>query len=219
MRGLPTPPGRTPLPPRRAELVLIVARAPRRGRVKSRLARVIGEGPTLRLYRFLLFGLIRRLRRDPRLFPLLALTPDHARDRLPLRLPRIGQGRGDLGARLHRLVRRFPSRRVYLVGADIPDLAPRHLHAARQALRGGAEIVIGPAPDGGFWLIGFAPRRRPPHPFRGVPWSRSDTLQHLLRRLVPYRVSLLAPLRDIDEAGDLAAWRRERAGSARGGGP
>ncbi len=208
-----------PFPPaslsRRRELVIIIARAPRRGTVKTRLARVLGEGAALRLYRALLSGLIRRLARDPRLLPLLALTPDHARDRLPLALPRLAQGQGDLGARMTRLIRRFPRRQVHLVGADIPDLAPPHIHAARKALRAGAEIVIGPALDGGFWLAGFGPRRRPPRPFAGVPWSHPETLSRLLARLAPYRVALLAPLRDLDEPEDLIAWRDARG---RGGG-
>jgi hypothetical protein len=193
----------------RATLVLF-ARAPRLGTVKRRLARGVGAPAALRFHRGQLLDLARRLGRDRRWRTVLAVTPDataHRGTRWPAGIPRRGQGRGDLGARMARAL--APHRLAVLVGSDIPGIRPGDIAAAFRALRAGAPAVFGPARDGGYWLVGLGPRRRPPAPFAGVRWSTGHALADTLRncRGDPRPPALVRALRDVDTAEDLAALR------------
>ncbi len=183
------------------EVVLIFARAPRLGAVKRRLARGVGARAALRFHCAMLDDLARASRADRRLRPILMLTPDRARLRLRVRLPVLPQGGGDLGARMARAVRRFPRRRVFIIGCDIPGAGPADIHAALRAL-GRADAVFGPAEDGGYWLVGFGPRR-PARPFQDVRWSTRHALADTVRNFAGQRVAFLPPRRDVDTAEDL----------------
>ena len=186
----------------RRETVLIFARAPRLGTVKRRLAAGIGARAALSFHRATLFSLARRLGADRRLRPIAVITPDRAR--IPgLGLPTIGQGRGDLGARMARALARFPRRPVYVVGCDIPGIGAADIMAARQAL-GRADAVFGPAYDGGYWLVGLGPRR-PARLFAGVRWSTADALADTLANFSGRRIAFLPRRRDVDTVEDLWA--------------
>jgi rSAM/selenodomain-associated transferase 1 len=185
------------------DTVVVFARAPRLGTVKRRLAGDIGARAALRFHRATLVRLLRGLLADRRYQTVLALTPDHARDRLPIRVRRIGQGRGDIGARMALACRRFPRRKVAIIGSDIPDAGAADVVAGFRAL-GGSRAVFGPAADGGYWLVGFGPLR-PARPFAGVRWSSEHALADTLRNLRGRRVALLRQLRDVDTMADLVA--------------
>jgi glycosyltransferase A (GT-A) superfamily protein (DUF2064 family) len=69
-----------------------------------------------------------------------------------------------------------------------------------------ADAVLGPADDGGFWLIGLARRKRAPRLFKGVRWSSKHALADTLKSLPrDFAVERIAKLRDIDDAKDLRA--------------
>jgi uncharacterized protein len=189
----------------RRGLLILFARAPRLGTVKRRLAREVGDVAALRFHRAMLRSLARRLGRDRRWRTVLAVTPDRAR--FPSPLPKTPQGRGDLGERMARALARH--RRAVLVGSDIPGIGTDDIAAAFRALGGRADAMFGPAEDGGYWLVGFGPRR-PPAPFRGVRWSGPHALADTLANCRGRRVALLRRLRDVDDAADLAAWRARR---------
>jgi len=184
------------------DTVIVFARAPRLGAVKRRLARDIGDRAALRFHYGTLARLARALAADRRFRTLLAVTPDRAGFRLPTRLPRIAQGRGDLGRRMHRACARFPRGRVAIIGSDIPGAGPSDLAAAFRAL-GRADAAFGPAEDGGYWLVALAPRR-PGAPFFRVRWSSEHALADTLANFRGRRVALLRRLRDVDTAADLA---------------
>lgn len=94
---------------------------------------------------------------------------------------------------------------VIFFGADTPDLADAHVRAALEGL-GTHEIVIGPASDGGYYLIGM----RDPHPelFIDMAWSTPDVLPETLRRLERLGIEplLLETLSDCDRPEDLDQW-------------
>jgi rSAM/selenodomain-associated transferase 1 len=188
---------------RRRRLAVIFARAPRLGAVKRRLARGIGDRAALRFYRAQLAAVARSLARDRRFRTVLAVTPDHARARWPAALPRVPQGRGDLGRRMARALAAAPE--AVVVGSDIPGLGAADVAAAFRAL-GRAQAVFGPAEDGGYWLVGLGPRR-PARPVAGVRWSTEHALADTLRNFAGRRVALLRRLRDVDTAEDLLAIR------------
>jgi rSAM/selenodomain-associated transferase 1 len=188
--------------------LVVMARAPRWGVGKRRLARGAGETAAWRFQRFVSGAVLRRLAADRRWTTWLAVTPDRAASRrrfgpsLPAAVRVVAQGRGVLGARMGRQLRRPPPGSVVVVGLDIPALGPVQVAEAFRAL-GRRRWVLGPAADGGYWLIGS--RRRPVLrlPFGGVRWSSRHALADTLARL-DSPAELLEELEDVDEATDLA---------------
>ena len=195
-------------------LVIVFARAPRYGAVKTRLARDIGAAETLRFYRGALGGLIWRLSRDARWDVALCVTPDAASRESglwPSGVARSTQGTGDLGRRMIRALRGAGNRPAVVIGSDIPDIGPQHVAAALKAL-GAAPFVFGPARDGGYWLIGARhPARLRKTVLDGVRWSNVSTLDDSLQRLAGAKV-LPIVLDDIDDGAAFDAFRaRSRA--------
>lgn len=203
--------------------LIVFAREPRIGRVKRRLAAGLGKVQATFWYRRHLQALLRRLGGTKRWRRHLFVTPRTARRAAiwPAGWTLHVQRSGDLGQRMHHALSAPTKGPVVLIGSDIPDVAPRHIHEAFRAL-GHADAVFGPAADGGYWLIGLA-RRRAPAPFGPIRWSSphalADTLDRLDRRA---RIVFLETLRDVDTVDDLAAARlrmhgrsaRARAGVA-----
>ncbi|MBO0711561.1 MAG: TIGR04282 family arsenosugar biosynthesis glycosyltransferase [Acetobacteraceae bacterium] len=187
------------------DTAIVFARAPRLGAVKRRLARDIGDRAALRFHLAMLRRLARALARERRFRTVLAVTPDRVRLRLPCRLPRIEQGSGDLGRRMHRSFMRYQRGRVALIGSDIPEARAADLVAAFRAL-GRADAVFGPAEDGGYWLVALGPRR-PARPFAHVRWSTAHALDDTLANFPARRVAWLRRLRDVDTGEDLAGLR------------
>jgi uncharacterized protein len=186
-------------------IAVVFARAPRLGAVKRRLAREIGARAALRFHLATLTRLTRALAADRRYRTVLAITPDRARLRLPVRVTRVPQGGGHLGIRMHRAFRRFPRCRVALIGSDIPDAGHDDVWAAFCAL-GRCQAAFGPAADGGYWLVALSPRR-PSRPFASVRWSSEHALADTLVNFVGRRVAMLRTLHDVDTADDLRSLR------------
>lgn len=143
---------------------------------------------------------------DPRWRLVLAVTPDREglQSRVwPAHLARVPQGRGDLGARMARLLRCLSPGPVCIVGADIPALGKPHVARAFAAL-GDHDAVFGPAVDGGFWLVGMKRVAAPPATlFRGVRWSTPHALSDSMTSMGGQRIALVDTLRDVDSAADL----------------
>lgn len=134
---------------------------------------------------------------------------DAARRHFGKRVRYTAQGDGDLGERMHRAVAENldrGGRRVVLIGSDCPELTPAVLRAAFERLRG-HDAVIGPAEDGGYYLIGL--KRARPALFTAVEWGTERVLDHTRKRIAEERLSVswLPVLRDVDEPGDLPLWR------------
>ncbi len=194
---------------RQGQLILFV-KAPRLGAVKTRLGAAIGRLAAWRFYGAMLRRLWRRLSHDGRWHTVLAVSPDQGAARWPADLPRQPQGRGGLGRRMARamLAHKGP---VVLVGGDIPDLDKRHIVQALRALKR-ADVVFGPAADGGFWLVGLRRGRWAGRLFRQVRWSSPDTLADTLANLPSAaRVVMLETLSDVDNFADYQAYRKTRA--------
>lgn len=195
------------------DTVIVFARAPRLGAVKRRLGKDIGDRAALRFHTGTLLHLLRDLLRDRRFRTLLALTPDGARDRLPVRVVRVSQGSGDIGERMDAVCREYRKGRIAIVGSDIPDANAADLRAAFRAL-GRHDAVFGPAEDGGYWLVALGPRR-PAQPFDNTRWSTEHALADTLRNFRGRRVAYLRKLRDVDTACDLPmhprrSWRQRK---------
>lgn len=190
----------------RRTLILMV-KVPAAGRVKTRLARGIGIGPATGFYRHAIATLMARLDIPRRWTLVLAVAPDAARRTAALPGPvraRVPQGRGDLGQRMQHVIDHAPTGPVIVIGSDVPGISERDIATAFHRLEG-HDAVIGPSPDGGYWLIGFSRRPRRLRPFRNVRWSTDSAFSGTLRNLDGSRVALIGQKADIDDVGDWAS--------------
>ena len=199
--------------------VIVFAKAPLPGFAKTRLVPALGAAGAARLARQLLLHAVQQAVQARIGAVELCCTPDTG-DASFVQLAAqydielTAQGDGDLGARMQRAFERVLARApmALLSGTDAPALDAAYLQAAAAALREHA-VVIGPALDGGYTLIGL--QRPAPELFDRMPWSTPAVLAETrirLRRL-GLRCFELAPLADIDEPADLvhlpAGWAVE----------
>ncbi|MGE0230309.1 MAG: TIGR04282 family arsenosugar biosynthesis glycosyltransferase [Flavobacteriaceae bacterium] len=194
--------------------LVVMAREPVMGRVKTRLARAVGAAEALRFYRANLAAMLRQLS-SPRWRTVLAVTPDDADQGA---LPALGvdllagQGPGDLGARMQRQFDTLPPGPVVIVGSDIPGIRQADIVAAFGVL-GGHDAAIGPSPDGGFWLIGLKRFPRIPRIFGGVRMSSEAAYADTRSALAGLRVAQMRSLEDVDDLETFRRWRGRRPGS------
>jgi uncharacterized protein len=205
--------------PRRALLVFV--RAPREGTVKTRLAASIGDAAALGIYRRLAEHTLAVARGAGSGIDLRVLhAPDDAGAEVGAWLgegPRfLPQGDGDLGTRMERaFTGAFAdgADRAIVVGTDLPGITSDLILAAFELLER-SEVVIGPADDGGYYLLGL--RRLVPGLFAGVPWSTPAVLATTLRRLAAEGIvpGLLERHRDVDVVEDIPrGWHDDPGGS------
>lgn len=193
--------------PSRRHLV-VFARQPRFGVGKRRLAADVGNLAALRFGRFALDRLWRELAVDPRWTLWIATSPDRPTGWVRRGQP-LPQGPGDLGAKLRRVTRSLPAGPVVIIGADTPSVTRIDIARAFAAL-GPKAAVLGPAADGGYWLIGLRRRPREPMPFEGIRWSSADTLSDTLRALGDAPYALLQVREDVDDGAALRRALRPR---------
>ncbi|HEX2094514.1 MAG TPA: TIGR04282 family arsenosugar biosynthesis glycosyltransferase [Longimicrobiaceae bacterium] len=193
--------------------ILVFVRAPEAGRVKTRLAAEIGAEAALRVYVRLAEHALAEARAagaEVRVHFTPAEAEATVRGWLGSSAAYLPQGEGELGERLHRAFdQAFADgfERVLVIGSDLPGLSAGRLRRALELLeeRG---AVLGPAWDGGYYLLGL--RAPVPGVFEGIPWSTERVLARTLERLRAAGVepALLEPLRDVDRAADLPpGWR------------
>jgi rSAM/selenodomain-associated transferase 1 len=194
-------------PDRRRPVLVVMAKSAVAGRVKTRLARDVGTVAAAWWYRHQLRRALRRLR-DPRWTLVLAPSPDTALRRRTPGLAVMPQGGGDLGARMLRALHRAGPGPALVIGADIPGATPAEVWRAFRALAR-ADVVLGPATDGGYWAIGLSgPRALRRDALAGVRWSTQHALADTRAALRGRRLVLAGTLSDVDTAADLAAIQR-----------
>jgi rSAM/selenodomain-associated transferase 1 len=190
----------------RRATICVMAKAPIPGRVKTRLARVLGEAHAAALAREMLADTVEALVVLDWARTVVATTrPDHmSMDGLAGDPELWDQGSGDLGARLERVTRRALAAAgpAIALGSDSPGLPTSRLDDARRALRD-HDAVLGPCEDGGYYLIGLT--RCPDGLLADLPWSARDTLARTRARLVErgFAVAELEPWFDVDVPDDL----------------
>jgi rSAM/selenodomain-associated transferase 1 len=182
--------------------IALFARFPAPGAAKTRLIPALGADGAARLHRRLVERTLATIRDSGLPFAVYctgALLADFAAWLGP-DVPLLEQGEGDLGARLARVA---PP--AILLGADVPGLTAGHLAAAAQAMSD-QRVVIGPATDGGYYLLGFT--RPATFLFHHMPWGTDSVLPETLARLASRAITpaLLEPLGDCDRPQDLAQW-------------
>jgi len=194
---------------------LVFLKAPRPGLVKTRLAREMGEQAATAIYRTLAEEQWRRIPANWRAE--VHFTPRDAETEMRAWLGERGtfrpQSEGDLGARLatgFAEAFRAGASPVIAIGGDCPELDGDCLESARLALHNN-DLVLGPAMDGGYYLIGL--NRPVPELFEGIPWSSPRALAVTLERAnaAALRCRLLDRKEDIDDA---TSWARYQSNLA-----
>ena len=189
--------------------VVMMLKAPLEGYAKTRLASALGAPGAQDAYEELLKVLFDSLEDLPdmelRVSPKESLKWAQSMCRRPDWSVQW-QGDGNLGERLERAAREtlIHHSAVILIGADCPYIQPEDIAKAFAALET-HEAVIGPARDGGYWLLGL---KKPfPDLFTRMPWSTHQVFQETVHRLERMRVPYqrLRLLEDVDELG---AWQR-----------
>ncbi|HLV19562.1 MAG TPA: TIGR04282 family arsenosugar biosynthesis glycosyltransferase [Polyangiaceae bacterium] len=205
-----------PAPRGASGIVCVFAKAPEPGRVKTRLAPVLGAAWAADLAGAFLVDTWHNIVDLPSARPVLVLS---GAGRLPELHPPPTiwpQGDGDLGARLERGLRCALASAPWAlaIGTDSPGLPRQRIEDACAALSSGAPSVIGPSEDGGYYLIGL--RRCPEGLFDDLPWSTSQVFAHTVERLRRHRLDpvVLDAWYDVDEPSDLARLRSDLVSGA-----
>ncbi len=191
----------------------VFVRYPHPGSVKTRLIPALGAEAAAQLYRRLAERVLEATTPHEREYERLVFyDPKDAGEAMRAWLPagRLRhQAAGDLGARLADAFERSFARgaaRVAIVGSDVPSLTRELVRAAFDAL-GRSDVVLGPAHDGGYYLVAL--REPQPSLFADVAWSTPGVLEQTEARAaaVGLGVERLATLRDLDTLEDLRAER------------
>jgi len=191
--------------------VIVFAKAPVPGEVKTRLIPRLGAEGAARLHAALIVRSLETARAAGLGSAELCCAPQADHPFFATCAERFGVARtaqiaGDLGARMSAAFDRVvpDAGQVLLMGTDCPALTPEHLREAADALAGGLDAVLGPAEDGGYVLVGLV--RPSPRVFEGIEWGGSNVLRDTRTRLATlgWRWHELAELWDVDRPADLA---------------
>ena len=191
--------------------VAVMAKVPVAGAVKTRLCPPLRPGEAATLARCFLQDRVDQLAALPLGEPMVAFTPlgqaAAVRRLVPPDVRLVAQAGKDLGARLDRLLTDLLAEGyagAIAVDADSPTLPSAYLEAACRHLEGGgADVVVGPSEDGGYYLIGL--RQPAPALFRAMAWSTPAVLPETLARVreAGLRLHLLPAWFDVDRGPDL----------------
>ncbi len=204
--------------------LLVVAKRPAAGQTKTRLTPPLSPEQAAALYECLLRDTLDLIRRVPDVQPAIAFLPEDAEGYFAALAPDFElfpQEGPDLGARLDNALSHTLSRgyeRVAIMNSDGPTLPVASLTAAFEALGNGADVVLGPADDGGYYLIGL--KRPAPRLLREVRMSTPTVLADTLALAAEegLRVALLPIWYDVDDVASLERLRDrvgERGGRSR----
>lgn len=197
-----------------SQIIALFVKPPLAGRVKTRLARDIGSEAACRIYRKLADHAVRQIQASG--YPLALFYDGNDPALLPepwhkaAMVSRAQEG-PDLGARMANAfgcLFEKGAERVILTGSDIPEIDAAYLRQACGSLDH-HDMVIGPALDGGYCLIGFRRERFSTNLFCDIPWSTDQVFELTVTaaRAADLSVGILKPLRDVDTLDDLVKQR------------
>jgi rSAM/selenodomain-associated transferase 1 len=187
--------------------IVVIAKEPREGFVKTRLVPPCTSAEAAEIARASLVQTLEVVASVPASRRVVALDGEPG-PWLPAGFEVMPQRPGSLGDRLQGVFDdcfALADQPVMIIGMDTPQVTPTHLTQAAARLADGSTAVLGPASDGGYWLIGLAYPR--PNLFSGVEMSTERTMQQQVDTLerLDYRIAAISVLRDIDRAEDARA--------------
>lgn len=190
--------------------LILFVRNPLLGKVKTRLAKTIGDIEALQVYKELLLHTMEQTVKvscDKFLFYDTEVVTD---DIWPAQhFTKYVQEGLDLGQRMENAFQKLFTlgyKNAVIIGSDLFDLKSNHIESAFQQLVEN-DVVIGPAEDGGYYLLGL--KKVFPSIFKDKEWGTSSVLEQTLKDIVNCKVSLLETLNDIDTFEDLQKHRNK----------
>jgi rSAM/selenodomain-associated transferase 1 len=208
-------------PPKPNRCLAVFVRDPEPGKVKTRLAKAYGDPFAAELYGYFVEDLLEALSSGNyhlELFFTPAEREMEIRQRFGVRFcysPQEGEGLGDRMEKAFRSCFAKGFAATLLIGSDCPDLTAEVIEQAFRTLENGQDAVVGPAFDGGYYLIGFRSATFDPAVFKEMRWGENTifekTVDHLHAR--GYRVHLAPAWHDIDTEEDLADLQARHANS------
>jgi uncharacterized protein len=184
--------------------IVAFARFPVAGKCKTRLIPAVGAEGAAAIHTSLVERCVAAMRRSGLAIELRTTGGDISSFQgwLGNDIQFVDQGEGDLGDRLARAAAPYP---VIFIGSDAPDLDADRLINAATALQNAA-AVIGPAEDGGYYLLGL--NASAPWLFADMDWGTETVFDETMRRMVDHGITpiVLEPLADVDRPEDLARW-------------
>jgi len=189
--------------------IAILAKAPIAGVAKTRLIPALGSEGAARLQERLLMAAVQTALEVGKVT--LWATPDTSHPAFQQFAPRVRlacQPTGDLGARMLEAIT-AAHHPVLVIGTDCPALTADHLRRSADLLHDGIDVVVNPAEDGGYVLIGM--RRPEPRLFTDMAWSTPTVMMETRRRLACLNLSWREPARlwDVDVPQDLQRMQAE----------
>lgn len=190
-------------------MLIIFTRNPELGKVKTRLASTIGDVAALEIYEDLIQHTVnasKKLQFDKEVHYSEEIIKDDAWDNEVY--IKKGQSGLDLGMRMENAFKQgFQNyyNQIVIIGSDLPEISEQILLSAFNALEG-HDYVIGPASDGGYYLLGM--KSLHPEIFKNKIWSTDSVLKDTLENIKNERVKILEMKSDIDTHKDLAEFEK-----------
>lgn len=184
--------------------LIVFTRNPELGKVKTRLAKSVGDEKALEIYIFLLkhtakiaanINVEKAVYYSEEILENDLWNPEHFEKKL--------QSKGDLGERMmHAFEESFKEgcKNAVIIGSDIYDMKSEHIEKAFELLKT-HDAVVGPAKDGGYYLLGL--KKVHPELFQQKKWGTNTVLRDTLEDLKTNHVALLEELNDVDEYEDI----------------
>ena len=185
-------------------LIIIFARNPKLGKVKTRLAKTIGDFAALETYKILMkhtANVVEKSNAEKIVF--YSEYIDNNDVWAKIKCKKVKQSEGDLGEKMQTAFEyafELGHKKIVIIGSDVYSLKTEHIDSAFTQLET-HDVVIGPAHDGGYYLLGL--NFIIPELFEQKKWGTSSVLENTLADLNELNVTLLEPLNDIDTFEDL----------------
>ena len=201
-------------------VIIVFAKYPEKGFVKTRIAKDLGNEFALDLYNNFLKDILKTCEavESDILIMLYSETGNKSRVHLLKGYNCYNQEGADLGERMYNSFYRafyFGYEKCILIGSDIPDMPAEYIKESLKALVTN-DIVLGPTEDGGYCLIGLKKESADPELFRNIKWSTGSVLNETVNRIKKKEMTmhLLSKMNDIDEVEDLKRFFKKHSGES-----
>lgn len=194
------------------KLIITFTRNPELGKVKTRLAKTIGNPSALTIYKKLLKhteSVLRPLTCDKAVYYSVKIRENDIWDsNIYQKHQQNGEDLGERMANAFKNSFKNEYQKIIIVGSDLYDLKTEHINQAFEALKNN-DVVLGPAEDGGYYLLGM--KQFYPKLFQNKNWGTSSVLKETLDNLEQENVFLLDTLNDIDVYDDIEKYNDLKA--------
>jgi rSAM/selenodomain-associated transferase 1 len=193
--------------------ILFYVKFPEEGKIKTRLARDIGDAHAVKLYRCFILDMLDSFAHIPQQV-CICYAPEESEHRFKewlgetyLYMPQYGHDLGERMCRSFQEAFEQGFQHVCIIGSDLPDLPCQYVAEAFERLHS-FDSVIGPSHDGGYYLLGFQRETFFPEIFQDISWSQSSVYAETVKKFEQREATFftLSTWNDIDKLRELQQW-------------